>query len=108
MLGAWTAEDWLQPSVADLGAGFPPEFREPCSTSAVPFAVMAMNLRLSEEDERALRAIQAAEGGVSKHQAVLLAIRREAERTQRHAEVRGYTRELKERYGDVLDRLAAT
>ena len=66
---------------------------------------MAMTLRLNDDDERALRAIQAA-AGVSKHQAAILAIHNEAGRTERHVELRGYARDLKEQYGDVLDRLA--
>lgn len=66
--------------------------------------VMAMNLRLSDEDAARLRALADAEG-VSLHEAVLRAIRRNAEDLTHTAQVLTATDEMIARWGDVLDRL---
>ncbi len=66
--------------------------------------VMAMNLRLDEEDGALLRALAEAEG-VSQHEAVLRAIRRSARELAHTARVHEATVEMQARWGDVLDRL---
>jgi uncharacterized protein (DUF1778 family) len=65
---------------------------------------MAMNLRLSDDDAARLKALAEAEG-VSMHEAVLRAIRRNAEELAHTARVRTATDEMIDRWGDVLDRL---
>lgn len=65
---------------------------------------MAMNLRLSDEDAARLKALADAEG-VSLHEAVLRAIRRNAEDLAHSGRVRAATDEMIDRWGDVLDRL---
>ena len=66
--------------------------------------VMAMNLRLDEEDSELLRALAEAEH-VSLHEAVLRAIRRSAREIAHTDRVREATAEMMDRWGDVLDRL---
>lgn len=66
--------------------------------------VMAMNLRLDEEDSELLRALADAEH-VSLHEAVLRAIRRSAREIAHTDRVREATAEMMDRWGDVLDRL---
>jgi len=66
--------------------------------------VVAMNLRLDEEDSALLRALADAEH-VSLHEAVLRAIRRSAREVAHTARVREATTEMLDRWGDVLDRL---
>lgn len=66
--------------------------------------VMAMNLRLDEEDSSLLKALAEAEG-VSQHEAVLRAIRRSARELAHTARVHEATAEMQARWGDVLDRL---
>lgn len=69
---------------------------------------MAITLRLTDKDEAALAAIQAAAGCSSKQQAVILAIHQAADRMALRGEVGTYVEEFATEYGDVLDRLAAT
>jgi uncharacterized protein (DUF1778 family) len=66
--------------------------------------VMAMNLRLDEEDSSLLRALAEAEH-VSMHEAVLRAIRRSAREVAHTERVREATAEMVDRWGEVLDRL---
>lgn len=66
---------------------------------------MAMNLRLNEEQDRALTALAAAEG-VSKQEAAVRAILDRAARLARERDVRAYARETIEEYRHLLDRLA--
>lgn len=66
--------------------------------------VMAMNLRLDEEDSSLLRALAEAEH-VSMHEAVLRAIRRSAREVAHTERVREATAEMVGRWGEVLDRL---
>lgn len=68
---------------------------------------MAMTLRLSEDDDRALEALSAALG-VSKQEATVRAIRAEAMRVADSREVRAHTAWVTENYADVLERLAAS
>ena len=66
--------------------------------------VVAMNLRLDEEDSALLRALAEAEQ-VSLHEAALRAIRRSARDVAHTARVREATAEMLDRWGEVLDRL---
>lgn len=66
--------------------------------------LMAMNLRLDEEDSALLRALAEAEH-VSLHEAALRAIRRSARELVHTGRVREATAEMLDRWGDVLDRL---
>jgi uncharacterized protein (DUF1778 family) len=66
--------------------------------------VMAMNLRLDDEDGALLRALAEAEG-VSLHEAALRAIRRSARDLAHTGRVREAAAEMLDRWGDVLDRL---
>jgi predicted transcriptional regulator len=66
---------------------------------------MAMTLRLSDEQERAL-ALLAEADGVSKHEAVVRAIADAAARRVREDRVRALSGEGRERYAGLLDRLA--
>jgi uncharacterized protein (DUF1778 family) len=66
--------------------------------------VMAMNLRLDEEDHALLKALAEAEH-VSMHEAALRAIRRSAREAAHTARVGEATAEMLDRWGDVLDRL---
>lgn len=66
--------------------------------------VMAMNLRLDEEDSELLRALAEAEH-VSMHEAVLRAIRRSAREIAHTDRVREATAEMMDQWSDVLDRL---
>jgi len=65
---------------------------------------MAMTLRLTDEDERALAALAAAQG-VSKQEATVRAIRDAAARGLHEAKVSELSAQARERYADVLDRL---
>lgn len=65
---------------------------------------MAMTLRLSEDDERILADLAAAEG-VSRHEATIRAIREVAARRGHEAAVRELSSRARTRYADVLDRL---
>jgi uncharacterized protein (DUF1778 family) len=67
-------------------------------------SVVAMNLRLDDEDSALLRALAEAEQ-VSLHEAVLRAIRRSARDVAHTARVRDATAEMLDRWGEVLDRL---
>lgn len=67
--------------------------------------IMAMNLRLDDEQDRVLTALAEAEG-VSKNEAAIRAIMDRAARLTREARVREATDEVIERYGPLLDRLA--
>jgi uncharacterized protein (DUF1778 family) len=67
-------------------------------------AVMAMNLRLDEEDRALLKALAEAEH-VSLHEAALRAIRRSAREVAHTERVREATAEMLDRWGEVLDRL---
>lgn len=66
--------------------------------------VMAMNLRLDDEDSALLRALADAEH-VSMHEAALRAIRRSAREVAHTERVREATAEMLDRWGAVLDRL---
>ena len=66
--------------------------------------VMAMTLRLNDEDERLLTAL-AASDGVSKQEATVRAIRDAAARRLHDERVRDLSGSARERYADVLDRL---
>lgn len=66
---------------------------------------MAMTLRLTEEQERAL-ALLADADGVSKHEAIVRAIADAAARRVRVGRVRALSDEGRERYASLLDRLA--
>lgn len=65
---------------------------------------MAMTLRLSPEDERALTALAESEG-VSKQEATARAIREAAARRGHEERVRELSAHARERYADLLDRL---
>ena len=65
---------------------------------------MAMTLRLTDEDERALAALAAAQG-ISKQEATVRAIRDAAARGSHEAKVSELSAQARERYADVLDRL---
>ncbi|WP_328604171.1 CopG family transcriptional regulator [Amycolatopsis sp. NBC_00345] len=66
---------------------------------------MAMTLRLSEEQERALTMLAEAKG-VSKQEAVVRAITEAAARSVRDDRVRALSDEGRTRYASLLDRLA--
>lgn len=66
--------------------------------------MVAMNLRLDEEDSALLRALAEAEH-VSLHEAALRAIRRSAREVAHTERVSEATAEMLDRWGDVLDRL---
>lgn len=66
---------------------------------------MAMTLRLTEEQERAL-ALLAESQGVSKHEAAVRAIIDVAARRVRDDRVRALSAEGRRRYAALLDRLA--
>lgn len=65
---------------------------------------MAMTLRLTQGDERALAALAAAEG-VSKHEATVRAIREAAAVRGHRAKVDELSAGARTRYADLLDRL---
>mgnify|MGYP003504469604 FL=1 len=65
---------------------------------------MAVTLRLTDEDERALAALAAAQG-ISKQEATVRAIRDAAARGLHEAKVSELSAQARERYADVLDRL---
>jgi len=65
---------------------------------------MAMTLRLTDEDERALAALAATQG-ISKQEATVRAIRDAAARGLHEAKVSELSAQARERYADVLDRL---
>jgi uncharacterized protein (DUF1778 family) len=67
--------------------------------------VMAMTLRLTDEQDRVLTDLAAAEG-ISKQDAVVRAILERASRVTKDAEVRRLAREAIRDYGPLLDRLA--
>jgi uncharacterized protein (DUF1778 family) len=66
--------------------------------------MMAMNLRLDDEDSELLRALAEAEH-ISLHEAALRAIRRSARELAHTDRVREATGEMLARWGEVLDRL---
>ena len=68
-------------------------------------ARVAMTLRLTEEQERAL-ALLAEADGVSKHEAAVRAIADAAARRVRADRVGALSREGRSRYAGLLDRLA--
>lgn len=68
------------------------------------YEVMAMNLRLDDEDSALLKALAEAEH-VSLHEAALRAIRRSARELAHSDRVREATAEMLDRWGEVLDRL---
>jgi hypothetical protein len=65
---------------------------------------MAMTLRTTEDDDRLIDELARAEG-VSKHEAVLRAVRETAERVRHHEAVDDAARRTMDRYGDLLRRL---
>lgn len=66
---------------------------------------MAMNLRLTDEQERLLQELAEAQH-ISKHEAVLRAIAAQAERVRVYRDVEQYADFALERYEQLLDRLA--
>ena len=66
---------------------------------------MAMNLRLTDEQDRILQELADAQH-ISKHEAVLRAIESHAERVRVSREVEEYADYALERYEQLLDRLA--
>lgn len=66
---------------------------------------MALNVRLSDDAERALEAI-AAQEQISKNEAINRAILYRAARTSQQADVRRLARQAIDDYGPLLDRLA--
>ncbi|MFC3451066.1 CopG family transcriptional regulator [Amycolatopsis speibonae] len=66
---------------------------------------MAMTLRLNDEQERAL-ALLAEADGVSKHEATVRAITEAAARRVRDDRVRALSKDGRDRYAALLDRLA--
>ena len=78
-----------------------------CRIDIVPLwyhIVVAMNLRLDDEDSALLKALAEAEH-VSLHEAALRAIRRSARELAHTERVREATAEMLGRWGEVLDRL---
>ena len=67
--------------------------------------VMAMTLRLTDEQDQVLTDLAEAEG-ISKQDAVVRAIFERASRLTKDAEVRRLAREAIRDYGPLLDRLA--
>lgn len=67
--------------------------------------IMAMNLRLTDEQDRALTALAEAEG-VSKNEAAGRAIMERAARLRRERDVERFAVEGAEKYRTLLDRLA--
>ena len=65
---------------------------------------MAMTLRLTPDDERAL-ALLAEADGVSKQEATVRAIREAASRRVRQGRIRTLSPGARDRYADLLDRL---
>lgn len=65
---------------------------------------MAMTLRLSEADDRALELLAQAQG-ISKQEATVRAIRDAADRTLHESRVRDLSEQARARYADLLDRL---
>lgn len=65
---------------------------------------MAMTLRTSPEDDRLIEQLAAAQG-TSKHEAVLRAIRQQAERADHQSKVQESTLRVRKRYGELLRRL---
>lgn len=65
---------------------------------------MAMTLRLSEDDERALASLAESEG-ISRHEATIRAIHEAAARRGRERSVSDASARARARYADVLDRL---
>lgn len=65
---------------------------------------MAMTLRLSEEDERVLKALAEAEG-ISRHEATVRAIREAAARRGHEEKVIESSRRARARYSKVLKKL---
>jgi uncharacterized protein (DUF1778 family) len=63
-----------------------------------------MNLRLDDEDAALLAALAEAQG-LSRHEAVLRAIRRAAQDLGHSTRVSAATDEMQQRWADVLDRL---
>ena len=64
-----------------------------------------MTLRLDDEQDAELTALATSQG-ISKNEAALRAIRQSAARVNSDREVRRIGREVIERYGPLLDRLA--
>ncbi|MDX6231229.1 MAG: hypothetical protein QOH68_180 [Nocardioidaceae bacterium] len=64
-----------------------------------------MTLRLDDEQDAELTALAASQG-ISKNEAALRAIRESAARVNSNDEVRRIARDVIERYGPLLDRLA--
>lgn len=67
-------------------------------------STMAMTLRLTELDEKALAALAKADG-VSKHEATIRAIHEVAERRGHQAQVAEASERVRSRYADVIERL---
>lgn len=65
---------------------------------------MAMTLRLTDEDERALAALAATQG-ISKQEATVRAIHEAVARRVRRDKVAALSASARDRYADLLDRL---
>lgn len=65
---------------------------------------MAMTLRLTPDDEQALRLL-AEEQGISRQEATVRAIHEAAARHVREERVRNLSAKARDRYGDLLKRL---
>ncbi|WP_028709015.1 hypothetical protein [Propionicicella superfundia] len=65
---------------------------------------MAMTLRLTPEDERALTLLAEADG-ISKQEATVRAIHEAASRRLRQDKIRTLSADARQRYADLLDRL---
>ena len=65
---------------------------------------MAMTLRLTPDDERALKLLAEADG-ISKQEATVRAIHEAASRRLRQDKIRTLSAAARQRYADLLDRL---
>ena len=86
-------------SVSTLGGG------DGCRYHSGTVRVMAMNLRITEEQDRLLTELARSQG-VSKNEAAVRAIEVSWARRRHETQVRDLTRAAIERYGPLLDRLA--
>lgn len=68
---------------------------------------MAMNLRITEEQDAKLTELAKSQG-VSKNEAAARAIEESWARRHHEAQVRALTRSATQRYGSLLDRLSRT
>ena len=66
---------------------------------------MAMTLRLTDDDEALVAVLAADYGGVSKHEAILRAVREQAAQHGHRDRVRAIATEVVHEYADALRRL---